>query len=60
MSNNDKEKIDMNVVNKINVHLRDNCNVRMKDSFRLAMIIVQNKEFILDILGGKSNEERKF
>lgn len=45
--------IDMAIVNKINVHLRDKCNVPMKDSFRLAMIIVQNKEFILDILGGK-------
>ena len=53
MSNNGEEKVDMSIVNKINVHLRDKCNVPMKDSFRLAMIIVQNKEFILDILGGK-------
>lgn len=59
MSNNDKEKVDMSIVNKINVHLRDKCNVPMKDSFRLAMIIVQNKEFILDILGGKSDEGTK-
>lgn len=53
MSNNDQEKVDMAVVNKINVYLRDKCNVPMSDSFRLAMVIVQNKEHILDILGGK-------
>lgn len=54
MSSNDKEKVDMSIVNKINVYLRDKCNVPMSDSFRLAMVIVENKEFILDILGGKS------
>lgn len=53
MSNNDKEKIDMSIVNKINVYLRDKCGVPMSDSFRLAMVIVQEKEFILDVLGGK-------
>lgn len=50
---NEEGHIDMSVVNKINVYLRDKCNVPMSDSFRLAMVIVQNKEFILDILGGK-------
>ena len=45
--------VDMSIVNKINVYLRDKCNVPMSDSFRLAMVIVQNKEHILDILGGK-------
>jgi len=52
-SNDDKEKVDMNAVNKINVYLRDKCGVPMSDSFRLAMVIVQEKEFILDVLGGK-------
>lgn len=54
MSNNDdKENVDMSIVNKINVYLRDKCNVPMSDSFRLAMVIVQNKEFILNMFGGK-------
>ena len=52
-NDNDKEKVDMSIVNKINVYLRDKCGVPMSDSFRLAMVIVQEKEFILDVLGGK-------
>lgn len=51
--------VDMSIVNKINVYLRDKCNVPMSDSFRLAMVIVQNKEHIFDILGGKRNEDTK-
>lgn len=35
---------------KLNVFLRDTCGVPLRDSFRFAMVIVQNLDGILDIL----------
>lgn len=35
---------------KLNVFLRDTCGVPMKDSFRIAMVIVENWEGIKNIV----------
>ena len=40
----------MKKVGKLNPYLRDECGVPMKDSFRFAMVIVQNLDGILGIL----------
>lgn len=42
---------------KLNVFLRDTCGVPMKDSFRIAMVIVQNLDGILSILTDKEDKQ---
>jgi hypothetical protein len=50
------DKEDMKKVGKINPYLRDKCGVSFKDSFRFAMLIVKEKDFILEVLTGKEGE----
>ena len=40
----------MKKVGKLNPYLRDKCGVPMKDSFRFAMLIVENWERIKNIV----------
>lgn len=40
----------MKKVGKLNPYLRDKCGVPMKDSFRFAMLIVENWEGIKNIM----------
>ena len=46
----------MKKVGKLNPYLRDECGVPMKDSFRFAMVIVENWEGIKNIV---EQEEEK-
>lgn len=48
-------KKEMRQVSKLNVYLRDKCEIPMKDSFRFAMVIVQNQSGIMNILTDKEN-----
>lgn len=50
------DREDMNKVFKLNPYLRDKCGVPFKDSFRFAMLIVKEKDFILEVLTGKEGE----
>ena len=50
------DKEDMKKVGKINPYLRDKCGVPFKDSFKFAMLIVKEKDFILEVLTGKEGE----
>ena len=43
-------KKEMRQVSKLNVYLRDKCDVPMKDSFRFAMLIMENWEGIKNIV----------
>ena len=43
-------KKELEQVNMINVHLRDEKSVPMKESFGIAMLIVENKEFISSVI----------
>ena len=49
-------KKEMRQVSKLNVYLRDKCDVPMKDSFRFAMVIVQNWEAIKDTIEGDESK----
>lgn len=43
-------KEEMEQVNMINVYLRDEKEIPMKESFGIAMLIVENKEFISSVI----------
>ena len=43
-------KEEMEQVNMINVYLRDEKGIPMKESFGIAMLIVENKEFISSVI----------
>ena len=47
----------MKKVGKLNTYLRDTCGVPMKDSFRIAMIIVQNWEAIKNTIDGEGEND---
>ena len=49
-------KKEMRQVSKLNVYLRDTCGVPLKDSFRFAMVIVQNWESVRNIIDGDKSE----
>lgn len=49
-------KKEMRQVSKLNVYLRDKCGVPFSDAFHIAMLIVKNRENIVDILNGEESE----
>lgn len=51
------DKAEMKKVGKLNVYLRDKCGVPMKDSFRFAMVIVENWEGIKNIVEQEDKQD---
>ena len=47
----------MKKVGKLNPYLRDTCGVPMKDSFRFAMLIMENWEGIKNIVEGQEDRQ---
>lgn len=43
-------KEEMEQVNRINVYLRDEKGIPMKESFGIAMLIIENRDFIKKVL----------
>ena len=48
-------KKELRQLTRLTAYLRDNCGVSIKDSFRFAMVIIQNTDGILNILMDKEN-----
>jgi hypothetical protein len=47
------DKQEMKKVSKLNIYLRDECGVPFSDAFHIAMLLVKNRENIVDILKGE-------
>jgi len=59
MSGNTDEvlsKEQMHKVGRLNPYLRDKCGVPLRDSFRFAMVIVQNWEAIKNTIEGDESK----
>lgn len=43
-------KKELRQVSKLNIYFRDKCEIPFKESYALACIVVEQKDFILDVL----------
>lgn len=43
-------KKELRQVSKLNIYFRDTCEIPFREAYALACIVVEQKEFILDVL----------
>ena len=48
---------EMNALNQLNIYLRDERGLSIPDAFRIAKEIVDNKDFIREVLNEVRNQE---
>ena len=48
---------ELNAMNRINIYLRDERGLSIPDAFRIAKEIVDNKDFIMEVLNEIRNKE---
>ena len=48
---------EMNALNQLNIYLRDERGLSIPDAFRIAKEIVDNKDFIMEVLNEVCNQK---
>ena len=48
---------EMNALNQLNIYLRDERGLSIPDAFRIAKEIVDNRDFIMEVLNEVRNQE---